>query len=224
MLQGSTLRLTNARYLNDTDEYTLFMRRFWETVGKDADEAKADAGYAKATPFCFCLSEHGDSLPQWRAYADDMKGVAIGFDPRQVPFEHNTFPINYDEHNASSYAQQIHQTSQSKDQIFANLMHVFEVAALFKNESFHPEQEWRFCLKANHAKSPEDEMNFRQNGSRIAPFIELKCPDLLPLQEIVLGPRASFDHDDLVALQWLLRSNGYDPNSIEITKSESTAI
>ena len=28
--------------------------------------------------YCCCLSERGDSLGQWRAYADDGRGVAIG--------------------------------------------------------------------------------------------------------------------------------------------------
>ena len=29
--------------------------------------------------YCFCMSELPDSLGQWRAYADDGRGVAIGF-------------------------------------------------------------------------------------------------------------------------------------------------
>jgi len=39
-------------------------------------------GYADSTEgFAFCLSEAGDLLSQWRAYAADGSGIAIGFDP-----------------------------------------------------------------------------------------------------------------------------------------------
>nr|WP_269152340.1 DUF2971 domain-containing protein [Xanthobacter oligotrophicus] len=39
-------------------------------------------GYADATEgFALCLSENGDLLSQWRAYAGDGTGISIGFSP-----------------------------------------------------------------------------------------------------------------------------------------------
>jgi len=46
-------------------ESLVFTERFFEGLG-------------------FCLSEHGDLLSQWRGYADDAKGVCIGFDRQML--------------------------------------------------------------------------------------------------------------------------------------------
>ena len=37
-----------------------------------------------STNFVFCFSENGDLLSQWRAYADDGKGLCLGFDGRKM--------------------------------------------------------------------------------------------------------------------------------------------
>jgi hypothetical protein len=44
-------------------------------------------------PYIACFSENGDSLSQWRAYANDGKGVAIGFNPEKFGIT-NRIPVN----------------------------------------------------------------------------------------------------------------------------------
>lgn len=46
-----------------------------------ADELAAMAGLIDSVTDClgFCMSRDGDTLSQWRGYADDGKGVSIGF-------------------------------------------------------------------------------------------------------------------------------------------------
>jgi hypothetical protein len=44
-------------------------------------------------PYISCFSENGDSLSQWRAYANDGKGVAIGFNPEKFGIV-NKIPVN----------------------------------------------------------------------------------------------------------------------------------
>ncbi|MBA5778726.1 DUF2971 domain-containing protein [Stappia sp. F7233] len=51
-------------------------------------------GYPESTEgFALCLSEKGDLLSQWRAYARDGTGIAIGFDPETLTRDFG--PVNF---------------------------------------------------------------------------------------------------------------------------------
>lgn len=87
ILQGRTLRLSALSAANDSLEGRVFSRTFRRL----AQQSKLPAavcdvasivveGYAGHTDgFAFCLSENGDLLSQWRAYAEDGSGMALGF-------------------------------------------------------------------------------------------------------------------------------------------------
>jgi hypothetical protein len=57
--------------------------------------------------FVCCFSAAGDDLGQWRAYSDNGRGYALGFDAHALEQAfakanlsgsgHMTFPVNYDE-------------------------------------------------------------------------------------------------------------------------------
>lgn len=98
ILQSGYLRLTNIRYMNDCKEmswlYELAKSVIWEERPPiDSNDAiklrqmlldDCDFGCLDDTYFpnyfCGCFSKIRDSLSQWRAYASDGRGVAIGFD------------------------------------------------------------------------------------------------------------------------------------------------
>ncbi len=81
-------------------EFKLFARRFAKI---------RDGGIERSAHyFVACFSKNGDDLCQWRAYADDGKGFALGFDgnnfehgfatPSGKPMPNNsTFPVTYDD-------------------------------------------------------------------------------------------------------------------------------
>ena len=60
-----------------TDGYENFPTWLLPTVRHNMKEIR-DTFFSLRT-YAFCLSELADSLGQWRGYADDGKGIAIGF-------------------------------------------------------------------------------------------------------------------------------------------------
>ncbi len=51
---------------------------------KDLSLAALSSLIAELSPFGFCLSAEGDLLSQWRGYADDAQGFAVGFDRQEL--------------------------------------------------------------------------------------------------------------------------------------------
>ncbi|MFG1190402.1 DUF2971 domain-containing protein [Xanthobacter flavus] len=87
ILQSRTFRLSPLSAANDSLEGRVLGRLFAQLLTEmSIPRGVADVasiiveGYADATEgFAFCLSEDADLLSQWRAYACDGTGIAIGF-------------------------------------------------------------------------------------------------------------------------------------------------
>ncbi|WP_309547091.1 DUF2971 domain-containing protein [Rhizobium rhizogenes] len=87
ILQSRTFRLSPLSSANDSLEGRVLGKLFAQLLqGTGLPKGVVDVasviveGYADATEgFAFCLSESGDLLSQWRAYAQNGTGIAIGF-------------------------------------------------------------------------------------------------------------------------------------------------
>lgn len=106
ILKSSTLRMSDVRKSNDYNELRLFfpdiLDATWEKgkksgnlnikfkgeTGVDAlglilsethQEIEQELNSGSFSNFVVCFSEKGDSLSQWRGYADDGQGCSIGF-------------------------------------------------------------------------------------------------------------------------------------------------
>ena len=87
IIQSKEIWLTNIFCMNDSAEH-YWLRRVAKEVIRDRKEGADDMLESLARKlfpeeettdlYCCCFSEDGDSLGQWRAYADDGRGVAIG--------------------------------------------------------------------------------------------------------------------------------------------------
>ena len=103
ILETGKVRFSDINMLNDRAEMHLGYSVFEEAAGKlikiaetkenlkALDKAffdKVDAIIAPLQhcihPFVFCLSRERDLLGQWRAYADDGRGFAIGFSSHAI--------------------------------------------------------------------------------------------------------------------------------------------
>lgn len=102
IVQSRKLRATDIRFLNDPQE----LRYAWEALLVALEKAKtAKPEYSEAYEaalqaismtnavdpavsddrlFSVSFSELGDELGQWRSYADDAKGVALGFSQESI--------------------------------------------------------------------------------------------------------------------------------------------
>jgi Protein of unknown function (DUF2971) len=85
ILRGRTVRLSLLELSNDSHEGLhalavadrLFPSR---SLSKNTFRDDLEHGISQLAVLGFCLSEDGDLLSQWRGYADDAQGIAIGFD------------------------------------------------------------------------------------------------------------------------------------------------
>jgi len=87
IITSKELYLFNAISMNDSYETNWIIHLINEELSKrnndfnDEDIKYLDRSFSsnRLYPYISCFSLDSDSLSQWRAYADDGKGVAIGF-------------------------------------------------------------------------------------------------------------------------------------------------
>lgn len=87
IVTNRTIRLSSLTLSNDSQEGLLILDIFLQ-LAKEAGLSGGDlsrfenslrTAYDLFDGHGFCLSEQGDLLSQWRGYADDGRGVCIGF-------------------------------------------------------------------------------------------------------------------------------------------------
>lgn len=122
--------------------------------------------------FVFCLSELSDSLSQWRGYADDGHGIALGFKgsylskfngfdgtPIQGMFSidkisYGSLPAQkYFDTNSEFEKISIDSTSSDiKNIVQTATLNISRRAAFFKSASFKEEREWRMAITLRRFK------------------------------------------------------------------------
>ncbi|RUU46714.1 DUF2971 domain-containing protein [Mesorhizobium sp. M6A.T.Ca.TU.002.02.2.1] len=90
IVQYKSLRLSDINTMNDYSELHWAYDRFIEAVNQvraeyedsyfDYLDKLISTAQLNTLPLLSCFSTDGDVLSQWRAYADDGMGVAVGFD------------------------------------------------------------------------------------------------------------------------------------------------
>lgn len=101
ILKSRTFRLSALSAANDSLEGRVLGRVFAQLLAATGlpkgvvDVASVIVeGYVESTEgFAFCLSENGDLLSQWRAYARDGTGLSIGFSPEILKKDFG--PVNF---------------------------------------------------------------------------------------------------------------------------------
>jgi hypothetical protein len=166
---------------------------------------------AREDIFCFCLSEDGDDLGQWRSYAQNGYGVAIGFDRR---FLQALWPIgmliqvNYNPTDHESWLDNwlkkmdYRETDLSdEDLAMAKVLHSYGIshyASYCKNPKFAAEKEWRLIYRADEDIADTNERlailkgpEYRDSGPFVVPYykIAIKPRDgVQSIKQVVFGP------------------------------------
>lgn len=102
--ESKSIRLSSLSLSNDTDEGKLVARVFSRMAEQDAlgprdtEQLKAKLNLLEelSDGLGFCLSEDGDLLSQWRGYAADATGVAIGFSRSYLEWLQDRRPLPQD--------------------------------------------------------------------------------------------------------------------------------
>lgn len=88
ILKSGRLRLSDALTLNDSEEISWGVRRFFEGLKRNSRLKIAEdllsaiqelrSRFDECSPCVSCLSSQSDSISQWRGYAADGTGAAVG--------------------------------------------------------------------------------------------------------------------------------------------------
>jgi hypothetical protein len=231
ILENGTLWLTDIFSLNDPSELRHGLLRAQRILNQKAATgpqesrlfarlfSSLDGGIHRSGHyFICCLSEHRDDLGQWRAYADDGQGYALGFDTSalEAPFANNhktptsepgTFLLTYDD----SVLDDIHRQLVDKMFDLIPLAHakglpadvqraytaqlatelasrVLHAGLFFKHEAYNNEQEYRF-LEVHRADAlPPHKLKSRPHSLIRYREFDWKSTARAALKEILVGP------------------------------------
>ena len=172
--------------------------------------------------FCVCFSESKDKLSQWRGYAQDGKGIAIGFNKdvleelNQISKFHTAFgKVIYD--NPQEYVQNIIADNIKKleykgvGHVALELSENYRMQFPFvKNPGFEEEKEWRVvvCSTIGHYNIPSSEnilfskVKYRTANNKLIPYIEMNFERVKQsiIKEIFIGPKSEVEVEDIVNL------------------------
>jgi hypothetical protein len=233
-------------YMNDYKEGAWFAGVFAGCIDRcdrlSKDERENLLGYTKMLPRLYALScsENGDCLSQWRAYAVDGAGFAIGITPRTFLREYENMRVSvcrvvYEEEEQDQRASEILQrylaardglgelpVSHKEAWLLSEFM---RLAFISKNPAFHEEQEWRLICEG-HIPLEQIATDVRVSGNNLVPYVELTFPTgvaghRLGIVEIVFGPKNDMSRN-LEPLWRLLKLNGFDPAGIQYLQSNAS--
>ena len=166
--------------------------------------------------FCCSFSEAGDDLGQWRAYANDGKGYALGFDGKVLEEKFSeipnpaSFPVSYDKDYLYSVQQKTVEKFfplmagrgsmgfQKKEELakYWQLLHMalakqaIQVTLYFKHHAYSNEKEYRF-LKIQNIHDLGGIM-YRPRNHKLIKYREFdwRSAGTGVLKKIVIGPAA----------------------------------
>ena len=246
ILHFKKLWMTHHSFLNDSNEISYgkaLMKRSVaamqhripiESFEEWMDEFDTREDRVKDQTYIVCLSSLGDQLSQWRAYADDGVGFAIGFSNELLRnlagdqgWAFGPDKVIYDLKSQTELMKTIDEGfAEHEGELIEFWDGLLDQHAInFKDDAFSEESEWRmssiFIESSTYAdafyESPRPK--YRSTKYGIAPYVELPVPEGSIL-EIVVGPRSPM-RDKHWVLRNLLESNGIQ-NNVQLTNSSAT--
>ena len=236
IIKNSTLWLSDIRKSNDylecvycRDKINEKIRGFLED-DKEALEAW-DFGYninsdlsMDMISYVACFSENKDQLSQWRGYADNGAGIAVGFsresfaDLKEAAPSHISFrKVIYDEKEQEKFIERIARDSikamETKPvaQVAAELNQNYRLQfPVLKNASFEEEAEWRIIFNDSFSKRKRhvgknilfSGIRYTVREKRLVSYIEMDFSKLKynAIKEIWIGPKAEVEIQDILHL------------------------
>lgn len=193
-------------------------------------EMNADLHNSKLT-YVACFTEKKDCLSQWRGYADDGRGMALGFDKKVLEQLSKSMKFNLE------FAKVIYNETEQEtnvDRLVKEILKIVEekgagIAGLelnsnfkmefpfYKHPGFEEEEEWRLVLTA-HPFGREmkvgnmkfSEPKYRVSNGKLISYRELCFSDIKEdfVKEIWIGSKADVELRDI--MQVLKRYHYYE--------------
>lgn len=259
-----SLWATGTRYLNDTTELVSLLQNLPKTATKHEATpagrvlvelsrvmqtwgAEIFANAIGAEIYVACFSEDGDMLSQWRSYADDGRGFAIGFDTRRLRALNAAGP-DAGELRRIVYSGPDEQ--QLIDDLFGGLslriepyLDTLDSTGWTYDSGSQTARTWlgvrlseclaELSFESKHASffeerewriiAPKSEIQFRASRGQVVPFrlLDVTSVDddrLMPIERIVVGPKANWEDAERV-LMYMADHYGYGHSGIVLAKS-----
>ncbi|MGG6309211.1 DUF2971 domain-containing protein [Paenibacillus macerans] len=172
------------------------------------------------TIYAACFSESIDSLSQWRGYAQNGSGIAIGFSKKYLQAVNGLSPYNL-KFNKVIYQNQEKFIDRIVEENLENMKtkgigHVgLELNqnyslefAQYKNPSFEEEKEWRMILrskagaqkiKRNFGGIEFSKRQYRYADGKIISYLEMNFSQIKQdiIKEIWIGPKSKISSTDI---------------------------
>lgn len=215
IITAQSIWLSSLSASNDSMEGRLaekFLLKRLENANLEAnqiDKAKEviSSFYGMSDGLGFCLSTECDRLSQWRGYADDGRGFAIGFSKDYLKNE--IISQNHLHGVSISLEEVIYKDkdayeSEFSDEIFELLMKVLDIQNnsridrimelmktryKIKNDAFKEESEWRLLTFFLNRIS-KDPVQYRPSGNQLTPYLPLELISKnKAIAKVVIGPK-----------------------------------
>jgi Protein of unknown function (DUF2971) len=225
ILDKGCVRATNAAYLNDSLEFEAG-RSVFDGISSEIS-GPLPAVLSAHKFYVACFSSVGDLLSQWRGYASNGAGYAIGFDVSEIKKNISSHlkisKVDYEEGIFKDKILKLYEKvgKETKGNRVKEMLAAFDdflFAFLeYKNSGFFEEQEYRIISSSRR----DLEVEYRGRSGLIIPYTEIKIANkknVLPISEIVIGPNLDFEMAKH-SLELFLKSKGYDAKKIVIKRS-----
>lgn len=223
---GFCFRMTNARFLNDKDEY-LAGYEIIQNVYPEVLRHVRDKTGESENHYVVSLSDTFDSLPMWNTYGKKGNGVAIGLDKVKLCewLEEKGFPYGLCKYNEELFKTRfkeestprylIEKAKESYDNFgdYVGISWSSFKCLLYKNPAFEYEKEFRFSEFVYPQTSGYENIpniKFRERNNLLIPYIEEVIPYRL-ISSILLGPSNGNDLNmlslDILRKRYRIRCN-----------------
>lgn len=207
IIQSQSLFCTNLNYLNDKKEFKFGVEQVLKVIDKLQLENYSDSilnevkekieDFYKTERFVTCFSKEGDMLSQWRAYANQGKGISIGFDLHSLedsieqPLKGS--PVLYNNQKQLKTIEDIikiiiENYEQIKDRFdwsdygyerlarLSIIDFLHRIVSSYKSDGFEEEKEFRleYSIDGNFVKHGDDEVLYRATETMLVPYVILQ--------------------------------------------------
>jgi len=222
--------LTDITKLNDTSEYDsgfdIVMEVLEEKGILDPHALQDITAYSSNDDnhiLIGCFSKEGDSGTQWRLYADDSRGLSIGFDENDIAnfnlfnrYTDNDFKpiyssvklyeVNYDKQDFSNTVSKfIDEMTRNNPKLRNKLLAVGlrRLAAIYKDKFFIDEREVRAVVETDGKGTDNYTIDERINAYKeTARYHKLltSFDELNAIKEVIIGPNCQFTENDVAKI------------------------
>jgi hypothetical protein len=251
IIESKSIWLTNAKFMNDRLENKMIEENFDYIIEIlkplkteiFIDNLIENFKQYKNEVYLFCLSKNPDKLSQWRGYADDGKGVAIGFSMRRGAQVSYIVPRFGESDVQLGIHEVIYERDKQKEIILRKCdeddrnkndssvtlsLDFVDFSMIFKHDSFDEEEEARLMyVRCDEIKDkPENisDLKFRNSKNKIVDYFEFHFDtkenqlfDSILIPEIYLGPKCEMKREEV---EMFLKH--HDLSGTKVIKSESS--